>query len=631
MTILKPVFKKKQKSFYKRIGIALVPSASFTVVPNYTHPKIQNLKGKSVRKYAAIASAIAGGIALPRVVNELDHSDSFDSVSSDWSSAKESIVLNPSAGLRNTENHNFGCIKVQCSQSLIDFLEKHNFSDVFVQKIATFYAEVCVKELIRKQKVDIKSFNDQFMNEVTEDISVYLRSLKNTVVIPSSVPIYVKHTNSLCHYLQKTKVDENVLKRVVKNLADEEFYTLKTKDHEVLNRFSTEKIYDEIKNNIEKRLLDLTSKPCSTLPANESLQQTIKSENEFQESQKDDYELKDTGVFDTCEYSTNMFKSKFSVDRTLYNYLCNCDFLKNIPDSCQNLKNSDNSLKSVRNRIPKNGYNLSSELKNEVLYSTNPSESSSDTEKSDYNLGSELKSEVLDGTNPSESSNDTEISSTSAIRQEVTTNVKRSTVYVNLMEDNLVKPSTYPSNQSANLLMNFKDEVFPEILKDRSLQKNNNSKNILRKSDIHTQTNLKDFFKICKVVKSQNTGWKTVSKENKHLKTSKTASKKNDCTEIDLEKLTDIVVQKLPSSAIQKVLKNTKVRIDRKTSVNISVKEYEIVEINVPSPKKLWICEDKKVDITEVTKLVLHKLPGRIIAEIFKIEIDENNKKKSCD
>ena len=47
-----------------------------------------------------------------------------------------------------------------------------------------------------------------------------------------------------------------------------------------------------------------------------------------------------------------MFKSKFSVDRTLYNYLCNCDFLKNIPDSCQNLKNSDNSLKSVRNKIP---------------------------------------------------------------------------------------------------------------------------------------------------------------------------------------------------------------------------------------------------------------------------------------
>ena len=60
-------------------------------------------------------------------------------------------------------------------------------------------------------------------------------------------------------------------------------------------------------------------------------------------------------------------------------------------------------------------------------------------------------------------------------------------------------------------------------------------------------------------------------------------------------------------------------------------------KLKVPSPKKLWICEDKKVDITEVrlifkikktylkaeycfkvTKLVLHKLPGRIIAEIFK-------------
>jgi len=155
MTILKPVFKKKRKSFYKRIGIALVPSAAFAVVPNYTHPKIQSFKAKSVRKYAAIASAIAGGIALPRVVNELDYSDSFDSVSSDCSSAKENIVLNPSAGLQNIENHNFGCIKVQ--------------------------------------------------------------------------------------------------------------------------------------------------EPCEKFPVNESLQQTIESETEFQESQKDDYELKDTGVFQTLK------------------------------------------------------------------------------------------------------------------------------------------------------------------------------------------------------------------------------------------------------------------------------------------------------------------------------------------
>ena len=49
-------------------------------------------------------SFLAGGIALPRVVNELDYSDSFDSVSSDCSSAKENIVLNPSAGLQNVSD-----------------------------------------------------------------------------------------------------------------------------------------------------------------------------------------------------------------------------------------------------------------------------------------------------------------------------------------------------------------------------------------------------------------------------------------------------------------------------------------------------------------------------------------------
>jgi len=102
MTILKSAFKKKKESTYKRIGIALAPSAAFTVVPNYTHPKTKSLKAKNIRKYAAITSAIAGAIALPRVMNKLSYSDSdsFDS-SSYCSLDKESMVRNPSAGFQN--------------------------------------------------------------------------------------------------------------------------------------------------------------------------------------------------------------------------------------------------------------------------------------------------------------------------------------------------------------------------------------------------------------------------------------------------------------------------------------------------------------------------------------------------
>lgn len=62
--------------------------------------------------------------------------------------------------------------------------------------------------------------------------------------------------------------------------------------------------------------------------------------------------LKDKSRQDTYDYLTNIFQSKFSVNRTLNSFLNNYNCLKNLPNKFQVLKHSDKPFKAEQLRIP---------------------------------------------------------------------------------------------------------------------------------------------------------------------------------------------------------------------------------------------------------------------------------------